>query len=273
VPPSDISRTRPLVRLILNQVARRLTETLPEGRATSGPRLLLMLDEFPALGRLDFFETSLAFMAGYGVRAFLVAQSLHQIDRAYGANHAILDNCHVRVAFAPNDERTARRLSDALGTTTELRHHKNVSGKRLSLFLPHVSLAEQETPRPLLTAGEILQLPQDDALVLVSGTPPIRARKLRYYADRNFLSRLLPPPPLQWSACFTYGRLDRADTCHPRQAGAGMVGSHHDRHRAHARAGTSAGNRSRGASRAGSAGRGGRRPARYWHRARCPACP
>jgi type IV secretion system protein VirD4 len=194
VPPSDISRTRPLVRLILNQIARRLTEALPEARGASKPRLLLMLDEFPALGRLDFFETSLAFMAGYGVRAFLVAQSLQQIDRAYGANHAILDNCHVRVAFAPNDERTARRLSDALGTTTELRHHKNVSGKRLSLFLPHVSLAEQETPRALLTAGEILQLPQDDALVLVSGTPPIRARKLRYYADRNFLSRLLPAP-------------------------------------------------------------------------------
>ena len=90
VPPSDISRTCPLVRLILNQIARRLTETLPESSGTSTPRLLLMLDEFPALGRLDFFETSLAFMAGYGVRAFLVAQSLHQIDRAYGANHAIL---------------------------------------------------------------------------------------------------------------------------------------------------------------------------------------
>jgi type IV secretion system protein VirD4 len=196
VPPSDISRTRPLVRLILNQVARRLTETLPEARGAARPRLLLMLDEFPALGRLDFFETSLAFMAGYGVRAFLVAQSVHQIDRAYGSNHAILDNCHVRVAFAPNDERTARRLSDALGTTTQLRHHKNVSGKRFSLFLPHVSLAEQETPRALLTAGEILQLPHDDALVLVSGTPPIRARKLRYYADRNFLSRVLPAPAL-----------------------------------------------------------------------------
>jgi type IV secretion system protein VirD4 len=194
VPPSDISRTRPLVRLILNQVARRLTETLPAGQAASSPRLLLMLDEFPALGRLDFFETSLAFLAGYGVRAFLVAQSLHQIDRAYGANHAILDNCHVRVAFAPNDERTARRLSDALGTATELRRLKNLSGKRLSVFLPHVALAEQETPRPLLTAGEVLQLPQDEALVLVSGTPPIRARKLKYYTDRSFLERRLPPP-------------------------------------------------------------------------------
>src|SRR5262249_2015719 len=103
----------------------------------------LMLDEFPALGRLDFFESSLAFMGGYGVRAFLVAQSLHQIDRAYGVNHAILDNCHVRVAFAPNDERTAKRLSDALGTATELRAHKNLSGSRLAAFLPHLSISQE----------------------------------------------------------------------------------------------------------------------------------
>jgi type IV secretion system protein VirD4 len=195
VPPSDISRTRPLVRLILNQIARRLTEILPETKS-SGRRLLLMLDEFPALGRLEFFETSLAFMAGYGVRAFLVAQSLNQIDRAYGVNHAILDNCHVRVAFAPNDERTARRLSEALGTATEIRRHKNVSGSRLSAWLPHLTMSEQETPRPLLTPGEVLQLPADQALVLVSGAPPIRARKLQYYADRNFLERRVAAPVL-----------------------------------------------------------------------------
>ncbi len=197
VPPSDISRTKPLVRLILNQIARRLTETLNAAHDSAPERkLLLMLDEFPALGRLDFFESSLAFMAGYGVRAFLVAQSLHQIDRAYGHNHAILDNCHVRVAFAPNDERTAKRLSDALGTATELRAQTNLSGKRFSAWLSHTSVSEQETPRPLLTAGEVLQLPPDDALVLVSGVPPIRARKLKYYADRNFLARRLPAPKL-----------------------------------------------------------------------------
>ena len=78
-------------------------------------RLLLMLDEFPALGRLDFFESALAFMAGYGLKSFLIAQSLNQIEKAYGPNNAILDNCHVRVSFATNDERTAKRVSDALG--------------------------------------------------------------------------------------------------------------------------------------------------------------
>ncbi len=151
VPPSDISRTRPLVRLILNQIGRRLTESLDHvDGAPRRHKLLFMLDEFPALGRLDFFETSLAFLAGYGVRALLVAQSLHQLDKAYGPNHAILDNCHVRVAFAPNDERTAKRLSDALGTATELRSLQNLSGRRTAMWLSNMSVSKQETPRPLL---------------------------------------------------------------------------------------------------------------------------
>jgi type IV secretion system protein VirD4 len=107
VPPSDISRTKPLVRLILNQIGRRLTEELESKRRRH--RLRLMLDEFLALSRLDFFESALAFMAGYGLNSFLIAQSLNQIEKAYGQNNSILDNCHVRVSFATNDERTAKR--------------------------------------------------------------------------------------------------------------------------------------------------------------------
>ncbi|MEZ0136492.1 conjugal transfer protein TraG [Novosphingobium sp. NRRL B-2648] len=201
VPPSDISRTKPLIRLILNQIGRRLTEQLPEvSRAPLGAskhhKLLLMLDEFPALGRLDFFETSLAFMAGYGVRAFLIAQSLNQIEKAYGEHNAILDNCHVRVAFATNDERTAKRLSDALGTATEQRSMRNYAGHRLAPWLAHVMVSRQETARALLTPGEVMQLAPGDELVLVSGTPPIRAAKLRYYEDPAFSARILPPPQL-----------------------------------------------------------------------------
>ena len=193
VPPSDISRTRPLVRLILNQIGRRLTEDLHA--KAKRHRLLLMLDEFPALGRLDFFESALAFMAGYGLKAFLIAQSLNQIEKAYGQNNSILDNCHVRVSFASNDERTAKRVSDALGTATEIRDAKNYAGHRLSPWLGHLMVSRQETARPLLTPGEVMQLPHDDELVLVSGCHPIRAKKARYYEDRQLQARILPPPP------------------------------------------------------------------------------
>jgi type IV secretion system protein VirD4 len=202
VPPSDISRTKPLIRLILNQIGRRLTEELePFHHAHHATglkhKLLFMLDEFPALGRLDFFESALAFMAGYGMRAFLIAQSLNQIEKAYGANNAILDNCHVRVAFAANDERTAKRISDSLGTATEQRAQRNYAGHRFAPWLAHVMVSRQETPRPLLTPGEVMQLPPTEALVMVSGSPPVKATKIRYFTDRNFITRRLAAPTLQ----------------------------------------------------------------------------
>src|SRR5437762_6001747 len=201
VPPSDISRTKPMIRLILNQIGRRLTETLNTNDGAPKQRqLLMMLDEFPALGRLDFFETALAFMAGYGIRAYLIAQSLNQISKAYGESNAILDNCHVRIAFSSNDERTAKRISDALGTATELRMQRNYAGHRLAPWLSHIMVSRQENARPLLTPGEVMQLPAADELVLVSGLPPIRARKLRYYEDRNFLGRVKPSPALSETA-------------------------------------------------------------------------
>ncbi|WP_238123109.1 MULTISPECIES: conjugal transfer protein TraG [unclassified Xanthobacter] len=207
VPPSDISRTKPLVRLVLNQIGRRLTEDLHAKDRRH--RLLLMLDEFPALGRLDFFESALAFMAGYQIKAFLIAQSLNQIERSYGANNSVLDNCHVRISFATNDERTARRVSDALGTATEMRAMQNYAGHRLAPWLGHLMVSRSETARPLLTPGEVMQLPASDEIVMVAGVPPIRAKKARYYEDARFQERLLPvlrnpkaglePKPDDWS--------------------------------------------------------------------------
>jgi type IV secretion system protein VirD4 len=215
VPPSDINRTKPLIRLILNQIGRRLTEDLDGQHGRH--RLLLMLDEFPALGRLDFFESALAFMAGYGLKCFLIAQSLNQIEKAYGPNNSILDNCHVRVSFATNDERTAKRVSDALGTATELRAMKNYAGHRLSPWLGHLMVSRQETARHLLTPGEVMQLPPTDEIVMVAGTPPIRAKKARYFEDPQFQARIFPPPdpkasatghPDDWSARTVPRRLD-----------------------------------------------------------------
>lgn len=197
IPPSDISRTKPLIRLLLNQIGRRLTEELAPD--TSRQRVLLMLDEFPALGRLDFFESALAFMAGYGLKSFLIAQSLNQIEHAYGHNNAILDNCHVRVCFATNDERTAKRVSESLGTATELRAMKNYAGHRLSPWLGHLMISKSETARALLTQGEIQELPNTDEIVMMAGMHPIRAKKAQYFQDRRLSARVLSPPQVRAS--------------------------------------------------------------------------
>ena len=198
IPPSDISRTKPLIRLLLNQIGRRLTEELaPDAKRQ---RVLIMLDEFPALGRLDFFESALAFMAGYGMKAFLIAQSLNQIEHAYGQNNAILDNCHVRVCFATNDERTAKRVSESLGTATELRAMKNYAGHRLSPWLGHLMISKSETARALLTPGEIQELPKTDEIVMMAGAHPIRAKKAQYYRDKRLAARVISPPKVSAAA-------------------------------------------------------------------------
>ena len=191
VPPEEMSRLKALLRLMINQILKRLTEIASQN--TDGRRVLLMLDEFPQLGKLDFFEHALAYIRGYRIKACLVAQSLNQIVQTYGENSSILDNAHVRVAFACNDERTARRISDMLGVTTETRAQMNYAGSRMAPWLGHTMVSRQEVPRPLLTPGEVMQLPHADALILTGGAPPIRAKKVRYFSEPVFQARLLPP--------------------------------------------------------------------------------
>ena len=194
VPPSDLARTRPIIRLMLNQIGRRLTESMEFGGKTAyRHRLLLLLDEFPSLGRLDFFETALAFIAGYGLKAFLIAQSLNQLEKAYGPSNSILDNCHIRFAYAANDDKTAKRISDLLGQATEKKMQKSYSGS--GLFLSNRTESEQEYARPLLTPAEVNQLPQDDGILFVGGLLPYRAKKVRYFLDARFQGRDGLPTP------------------------------------------------------------------------------
>jgi type IV secretion system protein VirD4 len=156
-------------------------------------RLLMLLDEFPSLGRLAFFEGELPYLAGYGIKCFLIAQSLNQIEKAYGPNNAILDNCHIRVTYNALDERTAKRISDLLGQGTLLRNQRSFSGGRS--WLAKVSHSEQEVGRPLLMPDEILRLPYDEALLMVGGLPPYHAKKIMYYLDSRFRDRAWLKPP------------------------------------------------------------------------------
>lgn len=198
VPPSDINRARPLIRMILNQIVRRLTETMKfqNGKPVISykHRLLLLLDEFPALGRLDTFEAALAFIAGYGLKSLLIIQSLNQLNKTYTLNNSIVDNCHVRVVYTPNDAQTPEFISKLLGMKTEVIKTQSYQGQRLNLFLPKMSTNTSHTSRPLLTPGEVSQLAAEEEIIFVAGTPPIKARKIKYYQDRNFQRRLMNAP-------------------------------------------------------------------------------
>jgi type IV secretion system protein VirD4 len=194
VPPSDEQRLRPLLRLIINQISRRLTEE--HTRRAGQRRLLLMLDEFPTLGRLQFFERALGYVAGYGIKAVLIAQSLNTLRKEYGERTSILDNCPTQLFFAPGDMETAQYIAGAVGTSTVSFTTVSHSGRDGLWGLPNKSVSTQHSARPLLTRDEVKTLPRDETVLIQAGTAPARLKKIQYYHDPFFKPLLLPPPDL-----------------------------------------------------------------------------
>jgi type IV secretion system protein VirD4 len=154
--------------------------------------LLLVLHEFTALGRLDFFSTAIAYLRGYGIRVYISIQSLSQLHDVYGPNQSITTNCGAQVAFAPNDVPTAELLSKMTGTTTVHYDRRSESG---GVFAGHVNYSDTDSPRPLLTPDELRRLPPDVTLTLLANQPPIHGTYLPYFRHALHSSRAATPPP------------------------------------------------------------------------------
>lgn len=158
-----------------------------------------MLDEFPTLGKLDIFEKALAYIAGYGLKAYIITQDVQQLYKAYTTNESIISNCHIRIAYAPNKVETAEWMSKMAGETTVVREKISTSGKRFGMALEQVSTSYEETKRPLMTPDEIMRLPGAKkkimqeillnlvkCLFFVAGNSVIRGTQILYFLDPIF---------------------------------------------------------------------------------------
>jgi type IV secretion system protein VirD4 len=213
VPPSDKIRLRPLIRLMFTMIVNRLTERMAfEGSAQkrNKHRLLFLIDEFPSLHRMELFADALSYMAGYGLNAYLITQDIRQIVDQYGPNESIVSNCHVRVAYAPNQYDTAELLSKMTGSTTVQKASFNFSGSRLSPVMSHVNASVDQIERPLMTPDEVMRLrppkkeghgsseqitAPGDMLIFVAGHYPIYGTQMLYFSDPVLRARAALSPP------------------------------------------------------------------------------
>jgi type IV secretion system protein VirD4 len=212
--PNDKARLRPLVRVLVNLIVRRLADHLEfaQGRpkAHYRHRLLMMLDEFPSLGRLEILQESLAFIAGYGIKCYLICQDINQLKsraQGYGPEERITSNCHVQNAYPPNRLETADYLSRLTGQTTVVKEQITTSGRRMAALHGQVSRSYHEVQRPLLTPDECLRLPgplknaqgeieqPGDMVISVAGYPAIYGKQPLYFKDPVFRARAAIPAP------------------------------------------------------------------------------
>jgi len=203
--PREIDKMRPLARLVMNQILRTLTDNAHLGKRKN--RVLLMLDEFASLGKIQIFQEAIAYMAGYGVKAYIIVQDLTQLYNAYGKDESIMSNCHVRVAYAPNKVETAELLSKMAGVTTVVKPYVTTSGSRIGVVLGNVTETYQEVSRPLLTPDECMRLPgpkknakgeivePGDMLIFIAGNTPIYGKQILFFKDKVFLKRSQVPAP------------------------------------------------------------------------------
>ncbi len=193
VSPKQIDRLKPLLRLILNQICHRLTESVNAPRER---RLLLVLDEFPKLGKLAVFERALGYMAGFGLKAMLIGQSMQELKAIYGERTSLLDNTHIRVFYTPNTIETAKYISESLGNRTISYENESRSLRRGSLWHQSKNFSEHFISRALLTPDEVMTLASTDSIIFVGSCAPIRAKKITYFNDPTFKSDVLSPPIL-----------------------------------------------------------------------------
>lgn len=194
VAPADAAALRPLVRLMFYSAAQALTtdERSDASGRSKRFKLLLVMDEFPLLGRIEFFEKSLRLMSGYGLKTMFVAQSLNDIVETYGPNNTIIDNCHVYTAFSALDPLTQDKVSRLTGSVSEVRVSR--SGPA-GLSVGRSGVTRSEVERPLLEPGEVRALSDEEQLVFVAGHRPLRTRKVRYDERAPFKCRAAIHPP------------------------------------------------------------------------------
>ncbi len=156
--------------------------------------VMFMMDEFPTLGKMEQFQTGIAYFRGYKVRLFLIIQDTEQLKGIYEESgmNSFLSNTTYRVTFAANNVETANLISQLIGNKTVEQVSSN-KPKFFDLNPASRSMHVSETQRALLLPQEVINLPRDDQILLIEASPPIRSRKIKYYEERMFTKRLLPP--------------------------------------------------------------------------------
>ncbi len=191
--PDNIQRLQKLMQIFYQQATEFLSRKIPDIKEEPYGVMFLM-DEFPTLGKMEQFKAGIAFFRGYRVRLFLIIQDTQQLKGTYeeAGMNSFLSNSTFRVTFAANNYETANLISQLCGNKTV----SQTSYSKPLFFDLSVSTSTQSVSnvqRALLLPQEVIQLPKDQQIVLIESFPPIKSKKILYYADKFFTKRLLPP--------------------------------------------------------------------------------
>ncbi|AEI88750.1 type IV secretion system protein VirD4 [Candidatus Midichloria mitochondrii IricVA] len=193
--PDNLQRLQPLMQVFYQQCTEFLSRKMPGPDEPYG--VMFMMDEFPTLGKMEQFMTGIAYFRGYHVRLFLIIQDTEQLKGIYEEHgmNSFLSNTTYRITFAANNVETANLISQLVGNKTV--DQVSTSKPKFLDFNPASrSLNVSQTQRALLLPQEVIGLPRDEQIILIESSPPIKSKKIKYYEEKFFKSRLLKATPV-----------------------------------------------------------------------------
>ncbi|MDA9817944.1 type IV secretory system conjugative DNA transfer family protein [Flavobacteriaceae bacterium] len=187
--PDNITRLKPLMGMFYQQAAAFFTARIPSKEDKYG--IMMLMDEFPTLGKMEQFQAGIAYFRGYMVKLFLIIQDTQQLKGIYeeAGMNSFLSNSTYRITFAANNMETANLISQLLGnkTATQMSYNKP---KYLDLNPGARSLHVSHVQRALLLPQEVIGLPRDQQILLIESQRPIKSTKIFYYKEKIFTKRL-----------------------------------------------------------------------------------
>lgn len=195
ITPNNLGRLGPLLNLFFQSCVDANMQELPENNPDLKHKVLLCMDEFAAVGELPSFKRGIGYFAGYGLKVLTIIQTPAQLADIYGGDGAAayMDNAGVEIVFTPKSLKEARNLSERFGTLAM--ESKSTSKSKHLADRKGTTVSTSEQKRALMMPQELLAMDQSQALVIIAGHPPVKAKKLRYYAEEVFLERSKIPPP------------------------------------------------------------------------------
>ena len=184
ISPNEMDALAPVARLFFQSVTAALQSRMPTP-ATDLLPVLLLLDEFKALGRMDTILNAATVLRGYGGRMLFVVQGIPNLEEVYGRAGAegLMNACQLHAYMSINDPRTKAMLSRSLGTREIVTEQESTS-RTLGKSGLSRTRTEQRSAARLLSEDEINRIGPDTILLLPQNARPIRARKVRYFEDR-----------------------------------------------------------------------------------------
>ncbi|MCW5712413.1 MAG: type IV secretory system conjugative DNA transfer family protein [Shinella sp.] len=154
-------------------------------------RVLVLLDEFQNLGKLENALTVATFLGGYGIPCWFFVQSLRSIDNVYTreGRQTLVNSARAQIFLGAQDPEDQRYVSQLLGERKEVAVDKAVSTGVTLFDRKGATMSHKTTMRPLMRPDELGAMNETRCIIKLRNQHPIFGLRNAYYADSELIKR------------------------------------------------------------------------------------